>query len=210
MYKRQGLELSLIAVLDSHIAAAFALSAAQTPPALARKKGERGKTRIDFYLEHLRQTAAALPESVKYGIFDGFYAKQKFVGGVCQLGFHLICRLRVDAHLKYLYRGEQKSRGARRKYDGKVQLADLSRFEAVPITERELALFTQILWSVSLKRQVRVVVIKAKKRLVSLFSTDLELPATEILRLYRSRFWTLVSLSRCQTISRFVRLPSQR
>lgn len=185
----KGLELSLIAVLDHHTTAAFALSAAQTPPHLARSKGESGNTRIDFYLEHLRLSAAALPKSVKYGIFDGFYAKQKFVQGVCRLGFHLISRLRVDAHLKYLYTGEQKPRGARRKYDGKVQLADLSRFEAVPTTERELALFTQILWSVSLKRPVRVVVIKAKKRTVSLFSTDLELSATEILRLYRSRFW---------------------
>jgi len=184
----KGLELSLIAVLD-HNAAAFALSAAQTPPNLARKKGESGNTRIDFYLEHLQATVTALPKSVKYGIFDGFYAKQKFVQGVCQLGFHLISRLRVDAHLKYLYRGEQKPRGAKRKYDGKVQLSDLSRFEAVPTTEREFALFTQILWSVSLKRRLRVVVIKAKKRTVSLFSTDLELPATEILRLYRSRFW---------------------
>jgi hypothetical protein len=185
----KGLELSLIAVLDSRTAAAFALSAAQTPPNLARKKDEAGKTRIDFYLEHLRQTAASLPKSVRYGIFDGFYAKQKFVSGVCQLGFQLICRLRRDAHLKYLYRGAQKRRGAKRKYDGKVQLSDLSRFEAVPTTERELALFTQILWSVALKRRVRVVVIKDKKRAVSLFSTDLELPATEIVRLYRSRFW---------------------
>ena len=73
----KGLELSLIAVLDQSTTTAFALSAAQTPSNLARKKGEPGKTRIDFYLEHLRQTAAALPESVKYGIFDGFYAKQK-------------------------------------------------------------------------------------------------------------------------------------
>jgi len=110
----KGLELSLIAVLDHNAAAAFALSAAQTPPNLARKKDATGKTRIDFYLEHLRQTAASLPKSVKYGIFDGFYAKQKFVQGVCQLGFHLISRLRVDAHLKYLYTGAQKPRGAKR------------------------------------------------------------------------------------------------
>jgi len=185
----KGLELSLIAVLESHTAAAFALSAAQTPPGFASSKGEMGKTRIDFYLEHLQASAAALPASVKYGIFDGFYAKRKFVDGVCQLGFHLICRLRRDAHLKYLYGGEQKPRGAKRKFDGKVSLADLSRFESVPTTETGLALFTQVLWSVSLKRRVRVVLIKAKKRAVSLFSTDLELAATEIVRLYRSRFW---------------------
>ncbi len=185
----KGLELSLIAVLDGNASAAFALSAAQTPPNLARSKGETGKTRIDFYLRHLQETADSLPASVKYGIFDGFYAKHKFVDGVCQLSFQLISRLRVDAHLKYLYRGEQKPRGAKRKFDGKVKLSDLSRFELVPTTERELALFTQVLWSVSLKRLVRVVVIKDKKRTVSLFSTDLELAATEIVRLYRSRFW---------------------
>ncbi len=42
----------------------------------------------------------------------------------------MISRLRADANLKHLYAGEQKRRGARRKYDGKVDFSDLSRLAA--------------------------------------------------------------------------------
>jgi hypothetical protein len=38
---------------------------------------------------------------------------------------------RVDANLRYLYTGEQKKLGAPRKYDGKVDCHDLSRFNFV-------------------------------------------------------------------------------
>jgi hypothetical protein len=35
-----------------------------------------------------------------------------------------IGKLRVDADLRYLYTGEQKKRGAPRKYDGKLDIHD--------------------------------------------------------------------------------------
>lgn len=88
----KGLECSLSSVIDAAEQVSFALSAEQTPAALSD-----GKTRLDFYLEHLQRTAPNLPDSIKYGIFDGFYAKQKFVGGVLAAGFHLISKLRLDA-----------------------------------------------------------------------------------------------------------------
>ncbi len=68
----KGLELSLISVISAEQNASFALSAEQTPPNL-----KAGKTRVDFYLEHLQRTVGNFPDSIKYGIFDGFYAKQK-------------------------------------------------------------------------------------------------------------------------------------
>jgi hypothetical protein len=42
---------------------------------------------------------------------------------VCRKNFHLISKLRIDAHLKYLYRGAQKPRGAKRKLPLKLILA---------------------------------------------------------------------------------------
>ncbi len=72
------------------------------------KEKDQAASRIDFYLEHLQRTAAAFPAEVKIGLFDGFYAKLKFVNGVGKLGFTVISKLRRDADLKYFYEGAQK------------------------------------------------------------------------------------------------------
>ncbi len=171
----------------------FALSAEQTTPQPRTKKKEKAETRIDFYLEHLKRAAAYFPQEVAYGVFDGFYAKVKFIDGVSAVGYHAISKLRVDAELLYLYAGEQKKRGARRKYDGKVNFNDLSRFQKIETLDPHITLYTLVVRSVSLKRTVRVVIAvkrkdKAKPRYVVLFSTDTELAATAIFRYYKARF----------------------
>ena len=62
---------------------------------------------------------------------DGFYSQYKWVTGVVQLGLHAIGKLRCDANLKFLYDGPYSGRGARRRYDGKVNLKDHRRFQVV-------------------------------------------------------------------------------
>ena len=189
----RGLEVSVISIVDVEANQAFALSAQQTPPQLAKQKTARAPTRIDFYLEHLSSTASHLPAAVKDGVFDGFYAKQKFVAGVLRLGYEVVSKFRSDANLLYLYDGEQKKRGRRRQYDGKVSFADLSRFDKIDCDEAHLTLYTALVWSVSLQLRVRVVVVvntkdTEKPRYVVLFSTDTELAATDIFRFYKARF----------------------
>jgi IS4 transposase len=189
----RGLEVSLISIVDVEANQSFALSAEQTPPQLAQKKQEKTRTRIDFYLEHLQRTAAYFPATVKYGVFDGAYAKGKFVTGVVKLGYQVVSKLRADANLLYLYQGAQKPRGRRRQYDGKVDFTDLSRFEKMATDEAHLTLYTGVVWSVSLKRLLRVVSVvkskaKEKPRYVVLFSTDTELGASDIFRFYKARF----------------------
>lgn len=189
----RGLEVSVISIVDLEANQAFALSAQQTPPPPTNKERERTATRIDFYLEHLASTASHLPAAVKYGVFDGFYAKQKFVTGVLKLGYQVVSKLRSDANLLYLYTGEQKKRGRRRQYDGKVSFADLRRFEKTAGVESHLTLYTLVVWSVSLQCRVRVTVVvntkdKQKPRYVVLFSTATELEAADILRFYKARF----------------------
>jgi hypothetical protein len=85
-------------------------------------------TRVDHYLAHLKATRPYFPMGLHYLVGDGFYSKQKFVDGVVAQGLHLISKLRVDADLRYLYKGPQKPKGRHRKYDGKVDLDVLSRF----------------------------------------------------------------------------------
>jgi hypothetical protein len=187
----KGLETSVISIVDHRQNASLCLSAAQTPPNLAtdERQTERA-TRVDFYLQHFQQSVAYFPATIKYLLVDGFYAKLKFVGGVCRQDFHLISKLRIDAHLKYLYSGEQKPRGAKRKFDGKVDFTDLSKFaaERLKIDKKYVKLYSKAVFSVSLKRVVKLVVVKYKKRRVNLFSTDTKQSAEEILKLYRSRF----------------------
>jgi len=45
---------------------------------------------------------------------------------VTTLGLDVIGKLRCDADLCYVYTGKQKPRGRKRKYDGKVDLTDVS------------------------------------------------------------------------------------
>lgn len=187
----KGLETSVISIIDPHQNASLCLSAAQTPPHLATNERHTGQlTRVDFYLQHFLKTIPYFPVTVKYLLVDGFYAKRKFVGGVCRRDFQVISKLRTDAHLKYLYTGAQKPRGAKRKFAGKVDFADLSEFAAenLKIDKKPIELYSKVVFSVSLKRVVKLVVVKYKTRRINLFSTDENQTAEEILALYRARF----------------------
>lgn len=187
----KGLEASIISLIDLRQNASFALTASQTAPQLETRESRRaGYSRIDFYGEQVEKTASSILKYTRQGVFDGYYAKQKFVAKMVSLGFEMICRLRLDANLKYLYEGQQKSRGARKKYDGKVDFNDLSplKEETLEIDEKQIKLFSGRVFAPRLKRIVKLVVVKYRKRSVNLFSTDVKLSAEKILQLYRSRF----------------------
>jgi len=185
----KGLEVSVIAVVNVDSKQGYALSVQQTPPA----QTESDKTRIDWYLEQLAASKPYLPKSVRHVVSDGFYSKIKWVDGVTELGLDAIGKLRCDADLRYVYRGEQKSRGRKRKYDVKVDLTDLSRMTLVAEIEPKIYLYTVEVWVVSMKRKVRLAYIqdcRNPERLggALLFSTDINLDALEILCFYKARF----------------------
>lgn len=189
----RGLEISMIAVVDVEQAIGYTLSVQQTPVLEKGVAQAPKRTRVDDYLDHLRATRAALPAAVRYLVGDGFYSKLKWVNGVVDLDLEVIGKLRCDANLKYLYEGPQKSRGARRKYDGKVALTDLSRWNALGEVETDTYLYTAVVWSVSLKRKIRVVYLlncKHPERLcyALLFSTDIDLDPIQLYEAYRARF----------------------
>lgn len=187
----KGLEASIISLVCSKQKASFALTVDQTEPNLVEKESEsEQKTRIDFYAEQVEKVATQILKYTKVGLFDGYYAKEKFVRRIEHAGFTVISRLRADANLKYLYEGAQKARGRHRKYDSKVDFNDLRRLEetSLKVENKEIKLFSGIVWSVSLKRKIKLVVVKYGKKTVNLFSTDLEMLASEIFWLYRSRF----------------------
>lgn len=189
----KGLEFSELAVVDVDYGTAYHLSMEQTPDTttLTTELGDE-KTRIDWYLAHLTRDRASLPSEVIHLAADGYYAKLKFVTGVCESGLHLISKLRHDANLRYLYSGPHpKRRGARKKYDGKVNFQDVSRLTPIQVS-KTVTLYTAIVNSVSLKRNIRIVYVckrQGTKLLTALlFSTDTTLPAKNIYQWYRARF----------------------
>lgn len=200
----QGLELSTLVVIDVTDHTGYTLSSWQTPPQaeiealLAARTNTDTQTdeavsRIDFYGEHLRRDAAHLPATVKHLAADGYYAKLKFIEIVLALNLHLVSKLRHDANLRYLYQGEQKHCGARRKYAGKIKFDDLSQFDYGGELEQDSHLYTLIVNSGQLKRNIRLVYVlnlrnKNKPRYALLFSTDTALEAKTVYRYYKARF----------------------
>lgn len=109
------------------------------------------------------------------------------------MGLDAIGKLRCDADMHYVYTGVQKPRGRKRKYDGKVDLTDVSRMTLVSEIEPQLYLYTVEVWVVSMKRKVRLAYIRDSRNptragLALLFSTDINLDASAILCFYKSRF----------------------
>jgi DDE superfamily endonuclease len=192
----RGLEISTLAVVNATDNAAYTLAVAQTLPGEELLREEKEQTRIDFYVQQLHEQRHLLPARVNYLAADGFYAKRKYVDGVRPCHLHLITKLRCDADLRFLYTGKrEKRRGRPRLYDGKVDFQDLSRFQYLGTVDEadHLHLYTAVLYHITLKRRLRVVVVvdcrdPNKLRYAGLASTETLLAGKELYRFYRARF----------------------
>jgi hypothetical protein len=192
----RGLEISTLAVVDVTRRCAFTLASAQTPPGEAATQAEPEETRVDFYKQQLREHRHRLPPGVTYHCVDGYYAKKKYSDEVVSLNLHAITKLRSDADCVFLYTGPHpKRRGARRKYDGKVNFQALHRFENLGTRPEEphVHLYTAVVWHKTLQRRWRIVVLlnrkdPAKPRFIVLGSTDPDLNGYKLIDLYIARF----------------------
>lgn len=205
---QKGQEICLLAVGDVEQNTAFSLAVAQTPAASDLKSmqfkhlqpenpdepsPQPVPTRIDFYINHLSKFRNLLDPSITSLAVDGAFSKFKFVNAACDMGLHVISKLRCDANLRYLYSGTQKERGRKRRYDGKVKPGDLSRFEYVAEIEPGIQIYTAVVNSISLERDIRLVVIvnnrnKNRTGYCLLYSTDTSQEALQILSDYKLRF----------------------
>jgi DDE superfamily endonuclease len=192
----RGREISTLAVVDVTRRCAFTRAVAQTPPGEEATKAAQEETRVDFYKQQLHEHRHRMPPSLKYHCVDGYYAKKKYIDEVVSLDLHAITKLRSDADCWFLYTGPHpKRRGARRKYDGKVNFQTLSRFEELGTMEDAppLHLYTAVVWHKTLQRRLRLVGLlnrkdPAKPRFIVLGSTDPELNGHKLVELYAARF----------------------
>jgi hypothetical protein len=191
----KGLEVSCCAVIDLAGHFALPLDALQTPDTLAEDE-----SRLDHSCRHLEtvfgQLPVALLKEIKYVVGDAYYTKKAFVNTVVQAGKHYVGKLRCDANLKYLYEGQPTGKPGRPKlYDGKVDFKDFSKWHLVShkTTDKQTTTtYTVLLFAVALKRKIRVVCVlislKGKTSRQLFFSTDVDLPANDILAFYQARF----------------------
>jgi DDE superfamily endonuclease len=194
----RGLAISTLAVVDVTRRGAFTLAVAQTPPGDDEPVSQQAKEepRVAFYRQPLREPRHRLPPQVTYHCVDGYFAKKKYLDEAVRLALHPITKLRCDADCRFLYPGPHpKRRGARRKYDGKVNFQDLRRFASLgTMAEADhLHLYTALVWHVTLKRKLRLVVVvnrkaPAKPRYIVLASTELALAGRKRVELYGARF----------------------
>jgi hypothetical protein len=189
----RGLEVSTLAVVDVTRRCAFTLAGAQTPPGddetVARQAKE--ETSVDVYRQPLRAPRHRLPPQVTYHGVDGDFAKKTYLAEAVRLDLHPMTQRRCDADGRFLDTGPHpKRRGARRKYDGNVDVQDLRRFESLgTMAEAEhLHLYTAVVWHVTLTRTLRLVAVvnrqdPAKPRDIVLASTDLALDGRKLVEL---------------------------
>lgn len=202
---KRGLEILGFAQVAIGLCDARFLFAEQTMPCST-------KGRTPFYLEHMKenrdnQTAKCLRAIFNHKeqllkisdilVGDCLFASYNFVTGASKLGFNVISRLRDDAVLQYIYTGEQQcGRGRPKELDGVVDINNLRENvfiqETVDIDDKTITVFSAVVKSKSLKRKIKVAIAEFKFGNKSirkiLFSTDLQLTASEILLIYHSRF----------------------
>jgi hypothetical protein len=190
----KGLEVSAMAVVDVNHKLGYSLSVQQTPAKIPspEKREQNETTRINHYLAQLEATVPYLPSSLSYVVADGFYSKVKWVEGVTNLKLEAIGKLRRDANLRYLNQDVYSGRGRPCKYAGKVDLANYSKFELVTQLSNGVKIYTAIVWSISLKRKIRVCYLlnnfTSSCSYAVLFCTNLELDALSIYLYYKARF----------------------
>lgn len=192
---KYGMEIGSFAVIDVLQNTAYHLEAITSPS--AKKDKLRGdKTLVDHYAELLVSRHEELAELSPILVCDGYFAKKKYVDAVCDhTSMELISRLRDDANLQYLYKGDQRiGRGRPKKYDGKVDVKNIDKRRfGKESSDEEKTIYSAVVYSVGLKRNIKLCYVefhteKNKSITKLFFSTKLDRSGHEILKYYRARY----------------------
>ncbi len=172
-----------------------------------RPKGSKNKNRRDVelnpYLEHIQTMLKKLLSligidlTVIYCVMDGAFGHNNALQMVRQCSLHLISKLRCDAALYFPYEGEQKKRGANKKYGHKLNydhIPDQYLKETTIVEGIQTNIYQMTMWHKLFPDLLNVVImvkinLKTQARAhVVLFSSDLELAYDKLIEYYRLRF----------------------
>ncbi|MBT7790544.1 MAG: hypothetical protein HN757_16870 [Calditrichaeota bacterium] len=100
---------------------------------------------------------------IKYHVVDGYFAKQIYVTCIVEkTDSNVICRLRQDVNLMFQYTGKQKpGRGRNKVYEGNINMQHIDRRRIkCCFNVDDCCVFSDVVYSVSLKRYIRIVYIE--------------------------------------------------
>ena len=197
-WKRDGsplrLEAGAFSVVDIDNHTAFHIDTIISPN--KQELQDKDITLMEHYVNVVCWSAEYLEKSSQYLAVDAFFAKKDFILPILvKTNLQIICRLRDDADLMYLYDGlRREGKGAPQKYDGKLNIKDpnLSKFNLV-FEDDKVRIYDIIVYCKFLKQKIRLAytqwIAEGGKITVKLyFSTDLNLPAWMIVKYYQARF----------------------
>lgn len=186
----RGLEVGCLCFVDVIAGTALHAFAKQTPaPSVLKKKG---KTLIDHYVSVIQKHVKQIKELSFYLAVDGYFMKKEFIQPLVKEGLHVITKMRQDANLRYLYQGPKKrTRGRPQVYDGKVNTKAIDKRRiSCCYRDRELAVYSAVLFAVQLKMEVLVAFVyyKGKSKPEIILSTDVGMNTLQVCRYYGLRF----------------------
>ena len=193
---KKGLEFGVLALVSISQGQAYHLEAKQTLN--SAELSALGDSLPVFYAKYLVSSLSSLTGFGTCLVVDAYFAKLSFLDTLGTLldKYSLICKVRKDAYMRYLYEGEQKEgRGRNRLYAGKVnwKKLDMSYF-SLAYQDQEKRLYSAILNYPALKRNFKVVVeqildkngeVKTYKILIC---TNFKYSAKKISLYYQNRF----------------------
>lgn len=184
---KNGLEAGCLALVDVKDATAYSMEVVQTPVRVSAEE-----SLMKHYGSLITQRAADILKYSTTLTADGYFMKDGFITEVTGAGLTVITKARQDANMRYLYKGVQsKGKGRKKKYDGKVDWKGIDKRRwKVCYDDDALVAYEAMLWSVTMKRKLKVVYVKFKeqKSFGVLVCTDTEMEGKKILSYYRLRF----------------------
>jgi hypothetical protein len=193
---KKGIEIGSIGAVDLSQNTAYHLEAIQTPSGRKHQLAN-GQSLVDHYADIIVSKGEALERISKILAVDGYFAKRNFIEPVSvRTHLRIVCRLRDDANLRYLYHGKQEHRRGRPKqYDGKINVRSIDKRRIKKEYEDdEKRIYSAVVNSVGLKRNIKLAYVEfldVQGQVMNFklfFSTDLEMTGINILKYYRSRF----------------------
>ena len=190
-----GIEIGGLAVADLGRNTAIILEAIQTPN-IDQLKAE-SKTMVDHYAQIIIDRSEKISSISKHLAVDCYFSSKTFTDLIMEsTDLHLICKLRSNANLRYLYKGpKREGRGRPKKYDGKVDTKNIDKRRLKwGYQDQDVIIYQGQLYSYSLKRIINVAYVeflkngKPTNRHAMFYSTDLELEGSKIYQYYKVRF----------------------
>lgn len=186
----KGIEIGGFAVVDVENNTAFSLEAIQTPSVKELKAED--KTLVNHYVSLVIERKEKLISFSTYLAVDGYFAKKEFINPIMnQTELQVISKMRSDANLHYIYRGESTGlRGRPKTLDGKIKMQQIDKRRIKLCFENdEIKIYEGIVFSKSLKRKIKLAYLELNSGgYAVLFSTDLNLDGQTIYVYYKCRY----------------------